>query len=37
MARLKLAESEVEHLVDDARSRLDLSLRGLLDARSVLE
>jgi RNA polymerase sigma-70 factor, ECF subfamily len=37
MARLKLAESEVEHLVDDARSRLDLSLRGLLGARSVLE
>ena len=37
MARLRLAESEVEHLVDDARSRLDLSLRGLLDARSVLE
>ena len=36
MARLKLAESEVEHLVDDARSRFDLSLRGLLDARSVL-
>jgi RNA polymerase sigma-70 factor, ECF subfamily len=36
MARLKLAESEVEYLVDDARSRLDLSLRGLLDARSVL-
>jgi RNA polymerase sigma-70 factor, ECF subfamily len=36
MARLALGESEVDHLVDDARSRLDLSLRGLLDARSVL-
>jgi RNA polymerase sigma-70 factor (ECF subfamily) len=37
MARLRLAESEVEHLVDDARSRLDLSLRGMLDAGSVLK
>jgi RNA polymerase sigma-70 factor (ECF subfamily) len=37
MARLELGESEVDHLVDDARSRFDLSLRGLLDARSVLE
>jgi RNA polymerase sigma-70 factor (ECF subfamily) len=31
--RLRLAHSEVAHLVDDARSRLDLSLRGLLESQ----
>ena len=30
MDRLRLRASEVEHLVDDARSKLDLSLHGLL-------
>jgi RNA polymerase sigma-70 factor, ECF subfamily len=35
VARLRLGESEVDQLVEDARSRLDLSLRGLLEVRSV--
>ncbi|MDQ3340731.1 MAG: sigma-70 family RNA polymerase sigma factor [Myxococcota bacterium] len=30
VSRLGLETAEVEHLVDDARSRLDISLRGLL-------
>ena len=30
VARLGLETAELEHLVDDARSRLDISLRGLL-------
>jgi hypothetical protein len=37
VARLGLETAEVENLVDDARSRLDISLRGLLGARSQVE
>ncbi len=37
VARLGLETAEVEHLVDDARSRLDISLRGLLAGRSQLQ
>ncbi|MFN0245606.1 MAG: sigma-70 family RNA polymerase sigma factor [Kofleriaceae bacterium] len=33
--RLGLETAEVAHLVDDARSRLDLSLRGLLEAKEL--
>jgi RNA polymerase sigma-70 factor (ECF subfamily) len=33
VGRLGLETAEVEHLVDDARSRLDISLRGLLASR----
>lgn len=35
MERLRLAASEVECLVDDARSKFDLSLHGLLGSRSA--
>lgn len=35
MTRLCLGASEVAHLVDDARSRFDLSLHGILDSKVV--
>jgi RNA polymerase sigma-70 factor (ECF subfamily) len=37
VGRLGLETAELENLVDDARSRLDISLRGLLGGRSQAE